>query len=219
MVLTGKVFVRRSGLDEEIGELLKEATAAKATNPDAAVARLRTAYAKIARTKTVYPVETFLRLPMYLQAAGRGAEALEELDRLFVAGYPNWSDSDALRLMDQATVSDKRRLVLQREKRFAEAVPAGVLSWVLEIRSEMAEPPGPSRDPERELRRRQDQVDRLRAPDFWTPKLRRLLKQAKARNAEVSAISLVGSWIGELPQTDDDQNVKRLTSLLRAGAG
>ena len=135
-----------------------------------------------------------------------------------VAGYPNWSDSDALRLMDQATVSDKKRLVLQREKRFAEAVPAGVLSWVLEIRSEMAEPPSPSRDRERELRRCQDQVDRLRAPDFWAPKLRRLLKQAKVQNAEASAMSLVGAWISELPQADDDQNVKRLTSLLRAGA-
>lgn len=215
LFLTATVVTRTSKTDMEIRELLKAATAAKATNPQAAIASLRTAYRKIALADTVYPIETFLRLPMYLQAAGRAGEALEELERLFLAGYPNQSTEDAFRLGDQAAVCDKKRLVLQREKRYTEALPIGVLSWALCIRSEMATPPpGTFRDLSEELTRRKDYADKLRDAEHWAPNLRKLMKPAKAQHAEDEVTSTVASWFNELPAADDNAYVERLTRAL-----
>lgn len=216
VVLTGTVFVNRSKVNEEISELLKEATDAKAANPEAAVAILRKAYRKMRRTKTHYGVQTFLRLPMYLQAAGQGQEALDELDRLFRDGCPNSIGGERFRLMEQAAVLDKKRLVLQRQKAVREAVPVGVLSWVLDVRAEMVPPSDGYSRLDVELRRLQDNVDRLRNPEFWTPKLAKLLKPAKVPHAEADVRALVAQWMSSLPAADDDEHVRQLASLLRS---
>ena len=206
MALNVTVFFNRSKVDEQISELLKLATAAKAANPNAGASYLRKAYRKIRRTNIDYGIQTFLRLPMYLQAAGRGREALDELDRLFRDGCPNRIPrGESPRLMDQAAVLDKKRLVLQRQRKFAEAVPAGVLSWVLDTRGSMASPYD-------ELH---DRAERLREPEFWKPKLAKLLKPAKIpHNVEVGVMALVAHWMDKLPAADDDEYVRRLESLL-----
>lgn len=116
-------------------DLLPRATEyKKAGDLNRAIATLRKAYAGIAAGGISYPVETFLRLPMYLQAAGRRDEAWAEFMRLLEEGYPNQPPHDASRWMDRATIYDKMRLFLQREGRMLEAVKYAVLSYLASIR-------------------------------------------------------------------------------------
>lgn len=84
-----------------------------------------------------YSVSTLCRLPLYLQQAGRGQEAIDKLIKLLDLYPPSWGkklkrDRTGLFLShlenQRGTTYDKLRLVLQREKRFAEAVPYGVMA-------------------------------------------------------------------------------------------
>lgn len=85
--------------------LLKEATALKrAKRYDEAVAMLRRAY----QTPTVCPmmIQERLRLPMYLQLAGRNDEAWDELNRLNVQYVDQFS---------QPVIANQMRVFLQKE--------------------------------------------------------------------------------------------------------
>jgi NTP pyrophosphatase (non-canonical NTP hydrolase) len=81
-----------------------------------------------------YPIETFLRLPMYLQQAGRFDEALIEF-KLMLQG--KWSSAGAVRekhrvgarLLELVRVYDKMRLACQRQKRQDFAVSCGLLAY------------------------------------------------------------------------------------------
>jgi hypothetical protein len=69
-------------------------------------------------------VDRWLRLPLFLQQAGRMAEAEEEFNKLlglFKRGY------------ELSHICDKMRLTYQREKRFDEAVVFGVMSLAYEM--------------------------------------------------------------------------------------
>lgn len=129
----GFLSIFTSGPSDNIGrcgQLLKDATAQKKTGDlNGAIATLRTAYAEIAKTKIEYGVETFLRLPMYLQEAGRNDEAWAEFNKMTTGGYPipaiNHSEVGPMML---GQIYDKMRLFLQREKRYVEAVRHAVLS-------------------------------------------------------------------------------------------
>lgn len=62
----------RDDASERISKLNKQATAYKADNDlDAAIACLVEAKGLIYRTAVSFPVQTWLRLPMFLQAADR----------------------------------------------------------------------------------------------------------------------------------------------------
>jgi tetratricopeptide (TPR) repeat protein len=103
--------------------LLKQATAQKrAGGVEAAIRTLRVAYGQIAKGSLAYSVDTFLRLPLYLQEAGRSQEAWSEFNKLIVDGYPNQVADLGVRAMDQGKVYDKMRLFLQREGKYLEAV-------------------------------------------------------------------------------------------------
>ena len=110
-------------------DLLKQATAQeKAGDLNAAVATLRRAYDAIARDTIIYSVTTFLRLPLYLQKAGRNEEAWAEFNRLLTEGYPNQMRGADQKAIDASQIYDKMRLALQRQKRHDEAIIYGVLS-------------------------------------------------------------------------------------------
>ena len=116
-------------------ELLSAATAAKKDgNLEAAISLLKKAYESIAATDDSYRVETFLRLPLYLQEAGRKDEAWNEFQKILTNGYPNQSGLEYPELVPMANsaIYDKMRLFLQREGRNGEAVKYGLfshLSW------------------------------------------------------------------------------------------
>ncbi|MBI2852050.1 MAG: hypothetical protein HYX84_02960 [Chloroflexi bacterium] len=115
--------------------LLKEATAKKdAGDINGAIHILKKAYQAIGKLETIYAVNTFLRLPQYLQEAGRNDEAWHEYNLLLTKGYPNQMNNLELMPMDHSIIYDKMRLFLQREGRNDLAVRFGIfsfLSWVI----------------------------------------------------------------------------------------
>lgn len=118
-----------SGEDPDV--LLKEATARKdAGDLSGAIGLLREAYRAIKNIPTIYPVNTFLRLPLYLQQAKRNDEAWREFNSLLTHGYPNQTKSPGLLAMDHAIIYKKMRLFLQREGKSDLAVRFGILSYL-----------------------------------------------------------------------------------------
>jgi hypothetical protein len=117
--------------EKDPDRLLKEATARKkAGDMDGAIECLRRAYKRISRTRIVYSVNTFLRLPLYLEQARRADEAWSEFNRLLTDGYPNQIRTRDLLPMHHSIIYDKMRLFLQREHHAQRAVKFGVFSHV-----------------------------------------------------------------------------------------
>jgi tetratricopeptide (TPR) repeat protein len=81
-----QAFVREKTADENrASDLLKEATAKKkAKDIDGAIRCLRQAYVLLEQSPIVYPIETYLRLPLYLQRAGRFEDAQREFQELLI---------------------------------------------------------------------------------------------------------------------------------------
>jgi hypothetical protein len=119
---------------KDASDSLRQATQKKDEgNINEAIELLKTAYKEIAKTNVDYPIETFLRLPLYLQTAGRSKEAWEEFNKLLENGYPNENRIKELIPMHESHIYDKMRLFLQREKEFDNAVSYGVFSLISEI--------------------------------------------------------------------------------------
>jgi len=112
---------------KEPNELLKGATAKKkAGDLESAINVLKMAYKAIEKQGGGYTVEVFLRLPMYLQAAGRSDEAWNELARLLKGGYSGQLKSADVLPMEHTLIYDKMRLFLQREGKHDQAVGFGI---------------------------------------------------------------------------------------------
>ena len=110
---------------------LREATAKKkAGDMEGATDSLRVAYNLISKTSINYTVDPFLRLPMYLQQAGKNDEAWSEFNKLLVEGYPNQMKILELIPMDHSAIYVKMRLFLQRENKHKESVKFGVFSYL-----------------------------------------------------------------------------------------
>lgn len=125
------LFRKNSGeFGKDPGELLKEATSKKKQGDiNGAIDTLRSAYKAIGKGSTNYPVSAFLRLPQYLQQAGRNDEAWKEFNLLLIDGYPNQIGTHEIIPMDHCSIYDKMRLFLQREKKPRQAIKFGVLSY------------------------------------------------------------------------------------------
>ncbi|MBY0525631.1 MAG: hypothetical protein K2R98_19655 [Gemmataceae bacterium] len=112
-------------------ELLEQAGFRKdAGDLDDAIALLREAFAAVGQAKAMFPVETFLRLPMYLHQAGKKKEAWEEFHHLLFKGYPNQSRNVGFLALDRAKIFDKMRLFLEHEGQAQLAAVFGVFSLV-----------------------------------------------------------------------------------------
>jgi len=109
--------------------LLREATEHKKIgNWPAAIQCLRRAYADIGTGSIIYPIETYLRLPMYLFESGQKEEAWQEFHSLLRLTLSH--KETALRYFDLAAVLDKMRLCMQRNKQPAQAIKFGVTSYL-----------------------------------------------------------------------------------------
>ena len=107
-------------------ELLRKATAyKKAGQWDKAISSLRKAYAVLGKSIAHYPLETALRLPLYLQQAGRYEEAQQEFERL-LSSVDKWvaimvGDRDDqyqwIVLSYRNKIEDKMRLAEKREQK------------------------------------------------------------------------------------------------------
>lgn len=102
-----------------------------------AIEALEDAAVAIKEGKTEFPVETHCKLPLYLQQAGRGDEAVQKFMEVLELYPPSWGKK--LRRdsrggfrghieRQRSTVYDKLRLVLQRDGKFEEALPYALLA-------------------------------------------------------------------------------------------
>jgi hypothetical protein len=115
----------------EAYKLLKEATAMKKSgNIKGAVETLRASYKIMSKNSNSYPIEPYLRLPLYLQEAGEKDEAWGEFNELilWVNAKPRYSPE--VTPMEQSIVWDKMRLFLQREGNNDSAVQYAVWAYV-----------------------------------------------------------------------------------------
>lgn len=128
-------------------QLLKDATRFKEKGDlEAAIEALKQAEVAIAAGEVDYGIETFLRLPMYLQAAGRGDEAIQRMNQL-LEKYPEpWGKKPRFdkygRYLFQADIArgsiyDKMRLVYKRDKNSTEALIYGFLASIYPARTEL----------------------------------------------------------------------------------
>ena len=115
----------------EPDELLKQATTKKkAGDLESAIKLLRDAYKEIGKSSIAYPVNTFLRLPAYLQEAEKSDEAWRELNNMLTKGYPNQLNNPEIIPIDHSAIYDGMRLFLQREGKSGSAVKFGGLSYI-----------------------------------------------------------------------------------------
>lgn len=123
--------------DDNIGTLLKKATELKKNgNIDSAIDTLKLAYSEIKKTNTTYLINTFLRLPLYLQEAKRNDEAWKEFNNLLSQGYPNYDRDQEVWPAEEGIIYDKMRLFLQREGKHNLAISFGIFShlkWTIAI--------------------------------------------------------------------------------------
>jgi len=123
------------GTDDEYHRLLKEAANKKKNGDiDGAIKILRSVYDKLNSSGMMFSIETYLRLPLYLQEAGRRDEAWSEFNNLvlWVNSKPRYSSE--VTPMDLSAIWDKMRLVLQRENRSEYAITFSIwscLSWAM----------------------------------------------------------------------------------------
>lgn len=134
MGIFGKVFEDK---DLKIRRLLKEATDfGKANNHEEAIKCLTTANRLMKASATSYPIETYLRLPLYLQKAGRWQESLTEFQQLAVDTF--WMIEsefkhqppeirDSLRAMQLSIIHDKIRVAAKRQKDAELVLMQGIL--------------------------------------------------------------------------------------------
>jgi tetratricopeptide (TPR) repeat protein len=177
LTLNYRVRVREETASEEKArELLKQATQMKdLKNFDGAITCLREAYKLMAQSNISYPIETYLRLPLYLQQAGHYTESIVEFEKLLrdsparIAkefAHISKQKQNGLSAMDVSTIYDKMRLASQREKQFTYAVYYQILS---DANGAVG----------LKLQKREEELDTFKVREFWANKIEALLKKAE----------------------------------------
>ena len=174
-------------------ELLKQATIKKNSGDlDGAIKLLRAAYKELDKSSMLYSIQTYLRLPLYLQEAGRKDEAWGEFNRLilWVNSKPRYSVE--VTPMEQSIIWDKMRLFLQREGKNEYAVQFGVwsyLSWAVGLY----------------MQKRKDELDTYASKSSIEKTVKPLLKRAKKEAYLASIVNMISNQLKNLPKLDFKQ--------------
>lgn len=121
------IEVNRNPINERIAALHRDATTHKKVNWNAAVACLQEAANLMREHDFPHGTQTWTRLPVFLQQAGRFDEAMQEFERLLVEVKPRIAKEIALcrpspsavkkfTHLSYAQIYDKMRMVCQRQK-------------------------------------------------------------------------------------------------------
>lgn len=175
-----EVSVREKTVSEESSSaLLKDATQKKEEKDiEGAISSLREAYKLMAQSTIIYPIETFLRLPLYLQQAGRYAESIVEFEKLLANAsakiakefsHVSKQKQNGLAAMERAVILDKMRLAAQRERQFVHAAYYQVLSDA-------------NRAVGLKLQERAEELDGYSDRGSWINSVESLLRKAKKEN-------------------------------------
>ena len=186
----------------DVDSLLKHATAQKRCGDlVGAIRTLQLAYRKIASGPITYSVDTFLRLPLYLQEAGRNDEAWSEFNRLIVEGHPNQLIDSGVQAMENSKVYDKMRLFLQREGNYVEAIVFGALSMLAVTRGLY-------------LQKRQGELAKFVSRKRIEAKLEPLLKKDGRGSLSGALVKIMLEEVGDPSQLDLNRAAKRMRELL-----
>lgn len=132
--------------------------------------------------KVDYTVASFLRLPMYLQEAGRRDEAWEKFYKLLKHGYPNRSKIADIWLFERSTIYDKMRLFLQRDGNNLLAVHFGILSYAHSLSALRAQSRG-------------QELEASQAPEKMAALVDRLLRKAKRTDLHGATLECLMAFI------------------------
>lgn len=164
--------------EETSKNLLKEATKKKDDGDlTGAIACLREAYNLMSQPEhtTIYPIDTYLRLPVMLQQAGLYTEAIVEFKNLACGSQKQIArefshapkdTQNSLVAMNYAKIFDKMRLVAHREKHLVHAVYYQALSLANQAVG-------------LKLQNRQKELDGFTDRQFWANRILPTLKKAK----------------------------------------
>ncbi len=197
-----------SSAGEKASAFLKEATALKKEGKiTQAIEKLRQAYVQISKTDTDYGIEVFLRLPLYLQEAGRKDEAWREFNLLLTSGYQNMFKATWSWHLMESKIYDKMRLVLQRDGKQLMAISFGVISYIKELRCEL-EKPKDIKD--------ENYIAKAQQLDSLDSMLNPLLKKAKKLEKNQECIVLLSEWVKSLPRIDDMIFEKKFIEIIKS---
>ena len=180
------------------------ATKYKKDNIDMAIDYLKKAYVEIAKTETEYSINTFLRLPLFLQAAGRTQEALDEFNKLLQNGYPNQNRIPELIPMHESQIYDKLRLFWQREKQPIKAISYGVYSILLDALGLYRQ-------------KRKQELSSIVNNEFIAERIMPLLQKAKKIYVVDKISDLIISEINKLPSIAEYQIISAAIDKIMAG--
>jgi len=178
------------GTDDTTQKLLKEASQKKRDGDiDGAIVLLESAYKELDKNSWDFPIEVYLRLPMYLQESGKKHEAWREFHRLilWVNSKPRYSHE--VTPMELSAIWDKMRLFLQRDGKKEDAITFGVwsyLSWAKGLHQQ-------KRTSELETYTNNENITKSMSP---------LLKKAGKESLLERIIKLVSDSLKHLPDLD-----------------
>jgi hypothetical protein len=174
------------------GALLRNATSEKATgNINGAIELLKQFWEEEPFVSSGYGVEAYLKLPMYLQQAGRGDEAWRTL-KILLSDYVLSSAklNEQTLPMARSDIYDKMRLFWQREGEAQAAIKYGILShihWLLGLH----------------YQRRREELRECANRETIEAVVKPLLKKAKSLQYATTICDLVESEVSNIPNVDE----------------
>jgi hypothetical protein len=178
------------GTDDEYNRLLKEATNKKRSGElDGAITILRSVYDKLNSNGMMFSIETYLRLPLYLQEAGRKDEAWSEFNQLILWVNSKQRYSPEVTPMEQSIIWDKMRLFLQREGKNDYAVQFAVwsyLSWAVGLY----------------MQKREEELKTHKTKANIQKTLKGVLNKANKESLTDRIIKIISDALGNLPMVD-----------------
>ena len=196
-------------------ELSRQATALLAAgNGDAAIASLRAEREIMDEVELGWGAQSFLRLPLYLQRAGRSAEAWSEFLALFERFTPSAYPGKFSSYWDIVRVYDKARLFMQRERKPTLASCYSVATYLSEAAATQ------HRGLDRSLPASMRREDREFFKEMSTPEaieagLARDLKRAGLLNRLSDLVPWVQSTLASLPLPKHDALIAQIRTVLR----
>ena len=188
---------------KDASELLKSATAHRdAGHLDEAIADLIGAYRVIAKGDVSYPIETYLRLPLYLQEAHRPDEAWNQFNALLQNGFHLMPRDSGLLPMFHATIYDKMRLFLQQQEAF-------LLACCYALGSQYATALGLYRQ------KRVDEILAILDADLEREVVTKILKKAKVAEKADAILSVTVPFRESIATTDPMQVIYAVANVLQ----
>lgn len=147
----------------------------------------RRACVQIQSADTDHGIQVFLRLPCYLQQAGKPDEAWRQFNHLLTNGYPNMQKDERHWLQMKSVVYDKMRLFLQREKKNLLRLLNSAV-WLLFLIFVLLG-----------INEHDSYSDR----EYLGEELMKLLKRAKPIECHIEVLTVLYNWANALPDADD----------------